>query len=145
MKWSAVMKIVPMFEQILSTSVIRNMWRTVRRILFMFMLGLLGLKQVRVIKQVAILYSQFSVGRVLANKNCQSITVNRTSIKAASVYCIGAFFSLITWSPENSEELTMNIFFSVRRPDLTFVMAINFWYIIVTRCSWWNERFQSIE
>lgn len=63
----------------------------------MFILGLLGLKQVLVIKQVAILYSQFSVGRVLTDKSCQSIIVNRTSVKAASIYCIAAFFSLITF------------------------------------------------
>ena len=63
----------------------------------MFMLGLLGLKQVLVLKQVAILYFQFSVGRVLADKSCQSIIVNRTSVKAASIYCIAAFFSLITF------------------------------------------------
>jgi len=49
------------------------------RVLFMFILGLLGLKQVLVLKQVAILYSQFSVGRVLADKNCQSVTVNPLS------------------------------------------------------------------
>ena len=47
----------------------------------MFILGLLGLKQVLVLKQVTFLYSQFSVGRVLADKNCQSITVIRISIK----------------------------------------------------------------
>lgn len=54
----------------------------------MFMLGLLGLKQVLVLKQVAILYSQFSVGRVLADKNCQSIIVNRTSVKCCNAIII---------------------------------------------------------
>ena len=52
----------------------------------MFMLGLLGLKQVLVLKQVAILYSQFSVGRVLADKNCLSITVIRISIKQPAFF-----------------------------------------------------------
>ena len=42
----------------------------------MFILEVLGLKQALVLKQVAIHYSQFSVSRVLADKNCQSITVN---------------------------------------------------------------------
>ena len=43
------MKIVQVFEQILSSSTIRNIWRTVMRVLFMFILGLLGLKQVLVL------------------------------------------------------------------------------------------------